>query len=127
MSTIPGGFDPAVLQRLIERGQLLETSAGLVVSDQPHVALQPALVEQEKNLLAAVLLGPADQRQRWGVFRRAIGLRFDEPVPSALWSDAGLRGLAVEIDALPGAQCPVVRRWPAGPGGGDRCTVSWSP
>lgn len=100
MSTIPGGFDPAVLQRLIERGQLLETSAGLVVSDQPHVALQPALVEQEKNLLAAVLLGPADQRQRWGVFRRAIGLRFDEPVPSALWSDAGLRGLAVEIDAL---------------------------
>jgi hypothetical protein len=57
-------------------------------------------VEQEKNLLAAVLIGPGDQRERLGEFRRAIGLRFDEVVPGSIWNDPGLRALAIEIDEL---------------------------
>jgi len=32
VSAIPGGFDPALLQRLIEQGVFLETAAGLVAA-----------------------------------------------------------------------------------------------
>jgi hypothetical protein len=98
---IAGGFDPALLQQLIERGVLIETAAGLVAAEPASTtAVEPCLVEQETTLLAAVLCGGDDQRERWGRFRRAIGLRFDEQVPGSLWSDAGLRALALEIDAL---------------------------
>jgi hypothetical protein len=97
---IPGGFDPALLQRLIDQGIFLETAAGLVAAAPVDAAPKPVLVEHEKNLLAAVLVGPGDQRERWGQFRRAIGLRFDELVPGSLWSQPGLRALALEIDEL---------------------------
>ena len=98
--TIPGSFDPALLQRMIDAGIFLETAAGLIAADPPALPAVQSLVEHEKNLLAAVLIGPGDQRERWGRFRRAIGLRFDEVVPAALWSEPGLRALALEIDAL---------------------------
>ena len=98
--TIPGSFDPALLQRMIDAGIFLETAAGLIAADPPALPVAQSLVEHEKNLLAAVLIGPGDQRERWGRFRRAIGLRFDEVVPAALWSEPGLRALALEIDAL---------------------------
>lgn len=98
--TIPGSFDPALLQRMIDAGIFLETAAGLIAAAPPALPAVQSLVEHEKNLLAAVLIGPGDQRERWGRFRRAIGLRFDEVVPAALWSEPGLRALALEIDAL---------------------------
>ena len=98
--TIPGSFDPALLQRMIDAGIFLETAAGLIAAETPALPAVQSLVEHEKNLLAAVLIGPGDQRERWGRFRRAIGLRFDEVVPAALWSEPGLRALALEIDAL---------------------------
>ena len=99
-TTIPGSFDPALLQRLIDQGVFLETAAGLVAAPAAALSVERSLVEHEKNLLAAVLIGPGDQRERWGQFRRAIGLRFDEQVPAALWSEPGLQALAQEIDAL---------------------------
>jgi hypothetical protein len=58
------------------------------------------LLLHEKDLLAAVLCGPDDHRERWGLFRRRIGLRYNEPVPEVLWSSAELRELAGEIDAI---------------------------
>ncbi|MCP9793579.1 DnaB-like helicase C-terminal domain-containing protein [Vulcanococcus limneticus] len=100
IGAIPGGFDPALVQSLIEQGVLLETAAGLVATEAPVAPPPEGLVEHEKNLLAAVLIGSGDQRERWGQFRRAIGLRFDEGVPASLWSDPGHRALALEIDAL---------------------------
>ena len=99
-STIPGAFDPALLQRMIDEGIFLETAAGLVAAEVPTLPANHSLVEHEKNLLAAVLVGTDDQRERWGLFRRAIGLRFDEVVPGSIWSQPGLRALALEIDEL---------------------------
>ena len=99
-TTIPGAFDPALLQRLIDAGAFIETAAGLMAAEPPVAAAPHGLIEQEKNLLAAVLIEPGDQRERWGQFRRSIGLRFDEAVPGSLWSQPGLRALALEIDAL---------------------------
>jgi hypothetical protein len=54
----------------------------------------------EKDLLAAVLKGPEDQSERWGLFRRRIGLRFHEPVPETFWSSPELVLIAEEIDAV---------------------------
>jgi len=99
-TTIPGGFDPALLQRMIDEGIFLETAAGLIPAEKPTLPANHSLVEHEKNLLAAVLVGTDDQRERWGQFRRAIGLRFDEVVPGSIWSQPGLRALALEIDEL---------------------------
>jgi len=98
--TIPGGFDPALIQRMIDEGIFLETAAGLMVAEVPEVPANHSLAEHEKNLLAAVLVGTDDQRERWGTFRRAIGLRFDEVVPGSIWTQPGLRALALEIDEL---------------------------
>jgi hypothetical protein len=99
-TALAGGFDPALLERLIAEGVFVETAAGLLPGEQATPAVDHSLVEQEKNLLAAVLIGPGDQRERWGQFRRAIGLRFNEVVPGSIWNDPGLRALAIEIDAL---------------------------
>ena len=99
-TALAAGFDPALLERLIAAGVFLETGAGLLPAERPTPVVDHTLVEQEKNLLAAVLIGPGDQRERWGQFRRAIGLRFDELVPGSIWTDPGLRALALEIDAL---------------------------
>ena len=97
---IPGGFDPALIQRMIDEGIFLETAAGLIPAEKPTLPANHSLVEHEKNLLAAVLIGSDDQRERWGLFRRAIGLRFDEVVPGSIWSQPGLRAVALEIDEL---------------------------
>jgi replicative DNA helicase len=99
-STIPGAFDPALLQKMIDDGVFIETAAGLMAAEIPDVPADHSLAEHEKNLLAAVLVGTDDQRERWGLFRRAIGLRFDEVVPGSIWTQPGLRALALEIDEL---------------------------
>ena len=44
-TTIPGGFDPALLQRMIDEGSSLETAAGLIASEQPTLPVNPSLVE----------------------------------------------------------------------------------
>jgi hypothetical protein len=99
-TTIPGAFDPAVIQRMIDQGLFIETASGLMAAEVPEVPADHSLAEHEKNLLAAVLVGTDDQRERWGLFRRAIGLRFDEVVPGSIWTQPGLRALALEIDEL---------------------------
>ena len=99
-TTIPGAFDPALIQRMIDQGLFIETAAGLMAAEVPEVPADHSLAEHEKNLLAAVLVGTDDQRERWGLFRRAIGLRFDEVVPGSIWTQPGLRALALEIDEL---------------------------
>jgi replicative DNA helicase len=99
-TTIPGAFDPALIQRMIDQGLFIETAAGLMAAEVPTVPVDHSLAEHEKNLLAAVLVGTDDQRERWGTFRRAIGLRFDEVVPGSIWTQPGLRALALEIDEL---------------------------
>ena len=99
-STIPGAFDPALLQKMIDDGVFIETAAGLMAAEVREVPADHSLAEHEKNLLAAVLVGTDDQRERWGQFRRAIGLRFDEVVPGSIWTQPGLRALALEIDEL---------------------------
>jgi hypothetical protein len=99
-TTIPGSFDPSLIQRMIDQGIFIETAAGLMAAEVPEVPANHSLAEHEKNLLAAVLVGTDDQRERWGLFRRAIGLRFDEVVPSSIWTQPGLRALALEIDEL---------------------------
>ena len=99
-TTIPGAFDPALIQRMIDQGLFIETAAGLMAAEVPTVPADHSLAEHEKNLLAAVLVGTDDQRERWGLFRRAIGLRFDEVVPGSIWTQPGLRALALEIDEL---------------------------
>jgi hypothetical protein len=57
-------------------------------------------LSQERALLAGVLVGQEDQTPRWGLFRRRIGLRCDEPVPDRLWSTADLKLVALEVDAI---------------------------
>jgi replicative DNA helicase len=99
-TTMPGAFDPSLIQRLIDEGVFIETAAGLMAAEVPDVPADHSLAEHEKNLLAAVLVGTDDQRERWGLFRRAIGLRFDEVVPGSIWTQPGLRALALEIDEL---------------------------
>jgi len=99
-TAMPGAFDPSLIQRLIDEGVFIETAAGLMAAEVPDVPADHSLAEHEKNLLAAVLVGTDDQRERWGTFRRAIGLRFDEVVPGSIWTQPGLRALALEIDEL---------------------------
>ena len=99
-TTIPGAFEPSLIQRMIDEGIFIETAAGLMAAEVPEVPANHSLAEHEKNLLAAVLVGTDDQRERWGLFRRAIGLRFDEVVPGSIWTQPGLRALALEIDEL---------------------------
>jgi hypothetical protein len=57
-------------------------------------------IAHERALLAGVLIGREDHSPRWGLFRRRIGLRYDEPVPARLWSSAELRLVAGEVDAI---------------------------
>ena len=85
-TTIPGAFDPSLIKRMIDEGIFIETAAGLMAAEVPEVPANHSLAEHEKNLLAAVLVGTDDQRERWGLFRRAIGLRFDEVVPGSIWT-----------------------------------------
>jgi hypothetical protein len=36
-NTIPGGFDPALIQRMIDEGVFIETAAGLMAAEVPEV------------------------------------------------------------------------------------------
>jgi hypothetical protein len=103
-------FDPARLDALITRGDWIATPDGPLPVAAPlgntpadAIPLQPAPMEwiaHERALLAGVLAGKDDHSPRWGLFRRRIGLRYDEPVPARLWSTAELRLVAGEIDAI---------------------------
>ena len=97
--------DTTWIDHAIRRGDHYETPQGpLPVPATEPASLSPPeaeeLVIQEKDLLAAVLCGADDQRERWGLFRRRIGLRYNEPVPDSLWSGSELRLVAGEIDAI---------------------------
>ena len=97
--------DTAWIDHAIRRVDHYETPQGpLPVPVTEPSSLSPPeaeeLVIQEKDLLAAVLCGSDDQRERWGLFRRRIGLRYNEPVPDSLWSGSELRLVAGEIDAI---------------------------
>ena len=48
-TTIPGGFDPALLQRMIDEGVFLETAAGLIPAEKPTLPANHSLVEHEKK------------------------------------------------------------------------------
>jgi hypothetical protein len=104
------GFDSALLDALIERGDHIATAHGplpvpLAGDFQPEgpsgagALGSPELLEHERAVLFAVLRGTDDQAQRWGLFRRRLGLRFNQPLPPSLWSTSELRLLAGEIDA----------------------------
>ena len=103
-------FDPARLDALITRGDWIATPDGPLpvaapLGDTPAdaIAMQPAPMEwiaHERAVLAGVLAGKDDHSPRWGLFRRRIGLRYDEAVPARLWSTAELRLVAAEIDAI---------------------------
>ena len=103
-------FDPARLDALITRGDWIATPDGPLPVAAPlgntpadAIAMQPAPMEwiaHERAVLAGVLVGKDDHSPRWGLFRRRIGLRYDEPVPARLWSTAELRLVAAEIDAI---------------------------
>ncbi len=106
------GFDGGRLDELITQGEWVATAAGpLPVPAAPGdpLAFLPTTaaaavpiewIEQERAVLAAVLSGLEDHTARWGLFRRRIGLRYDEPVPLRLWSTPEHRLVAAEIDAL---------------------------
>ena len=117
-SPIAGGFDAAVIERAIATGALIETASGLIPSgaghDDTHCESHgetrgetnpaadgalPELLEHERSILSAVLAGTSDNRELWGLFRRRIGLRFNEAVPASLWTSAEHRAVADEIDA----------------------------
>jgi len=101
MSHATAAFDPALLDELITQGDWIATARGpLPVPSPAAEAPPPDLLEHEKALLAAILRGPGDQGSLWGLFRRRIGLRFNEPVPEGIWSTAELRLIAGEIDAV---------------------------
>ena len=103
-------FDPARLDALITRGDWIATPEGpLPVAPpdgnstaelSPIPAAPTEWIAHEQALLAGVLAGTDDHSSRWGLFRRRIGLRYDEPVPARLWSRADLRLVAGEIDAI---------------------------
>ena len=96
------------LDALIASGDHLRTGTGLLPSPEGRQrnATDPARPDHERLLLTAVLLGDDDHSQRWGLFRRRIGLRFDQPVPDHLWSDADHGLIAAEIDAIFRGQRP---------------------
>ena len=97
-------FDPARLDALITRGDWIATPDGPLPVAAPlgntpadAIAMQPAPMEwiaHERAVLAGVLAGKDDHSPRWGLFRRRIGLRYDEPMPARLWSTAELRLVA---------------------------------
>jgi hypothetical protein len=103
-------FDPSRLDALITRGEWIATPEGPLPVYQSSTDAQldasplpPGPMEwiaHEQALLAGVLAGRDDNSPRWGLFRRRIGLRYDEPVPPRLWSRADLRLMAGEIDAI---------------------------
>ncbi|MEB3325768.1 MAG: hypothetical protein VKM17_10605, partial [Cyanobacteriota bacterium] len=103
-------FDPSRLDALISRGDWIATPEGPLpvgpeardsaLAGAPLPAGPEEWIAHERALLAGVLVGPEDHSPRWGLFRRRIGLRYDEAVPARLWSTAELRLVALEIDAI---------------------------
>ena len=84
-AALSGGLDPDLLDELILSGDWIATSSGPFPVGDPLDRIDPAppeLLEHERNLLAVVLQGPEDRRELWGIFRRRLGLRFNERCPS---------------------------------------------
>ena len=102
----PQGTDTGWLDAAIRKGDHYETPNGPLPLPPPDLQLPPPpmatgdLLLHEKDLLASVLPGIEDHTARWGIFRRRIGLRFNEAVPDSLWSTPELRLVASEIDAI---------------------------
>jgi len=100
---LSGGLDPDLLDELILSGDWIATGNGPFPVSDPLDRIDPAppeLLEHERNLLAVVLQGPEDRRELWGIFRRRLGLRFNESVPEWLWSHQEFRWIAAELDAI---------------------------
>ncbi|MFN6356052.1 MAG: DnaB-like helicase C-terminal domain-containing protein [Cyanobacteriota bacterium] len=102
-------FDPSRLDALISQGDWIATPEGPlpVASESPDRRAQLPLgpspeewIVHERALLSGVLTGKNDHSPSWGLFRRRIGLRYNEPVPARLWSNADLRLVATEVDAI---------------------------
>ena len=103
-------FDPTRLDALITRGDWIATPDGPLpvaaparepsTDPNPLAPMPLEWLAHEQALLAGVLAGGDDNSSRWGLFRRRIGLRYDEPVPARLWSRGDLRLVAGEIDAI---------------------------
>ena len=108
-------FDPSRLDALISQGDWIATPEGpLPVGPEPFgpgpggsahatAPLEPSPEEwiaHERALLSGVLTGKDDHSPSWGLFRRRIGLRYDQPVPARLWSTPELRLIATEVDAI---------------------------
>ena len=99
---------PPWLDAVIRQGDHIDTPRGPL--PVPPLALPPLasltaeagadLLLHENDLLAAVLAAGEDHSARWGLFRRRMGLRYNEAVPESLWSTAELRLVAGEIDAI---------------------------
>jgi replicative DNA helicase len=96
----------AWIDAAIRKGDHYETPLGPLPLPPPSLQLPSPPIEpgelllHEKDLLASVLPGDEDHTARWGIFRRRIGLRFNEAVPDSLWSTPELRLVAAEVDAI---------------------------
>ena len=96
----------AHLDALIRSGDHIETANGplpIAASDeweQPEGEELERMLAHERDLLASLLPGQEDHSSRWGLFRRRIGLRYDEPVPPGMWCHRSHRLIAEEIDAI---------------------------
>jgi hypothetical protein len=99
-------YDPTRLDALLRRGEGNTPSEPAPVGSEPAnpaVTLEPLPEEwiaHERALLAGVLGGRDDHSPQWGLFRRRIGLRYDQPVPAHLWSTPELQLVATEVDAI---------------------------
>jgi hypothetical protein len=103
-------FDPSRLDALISRGDWIATPEGPLpvgpgpessaLASAPLEPLPEEWIAHERALLSGVLTGREDHSASWGLFRRRIGLRYDQAVPASLWSTPDLRLVATEVDAI---------------------------
>ena len=54
---------------------------------------------QERLVLGFCLKGNIDHRERWGEFRKLLGLPYNKEMPDSLWEDIDCRDVAREVDA----------------------------
>jgi len=54
---------------------------------------------QERLVLGFCLKGNIDHRERWGEFRKLLGLPYNKEIPDSLWEDDDCRDVAREVDA----------------------------
>jgi len=111
-TTDPTGLTADEFDAVIAASDNLAIDLGLLPSPARTTvpadgAAHRAMLHHERSLLASVLLGGDDHSPRWGLFRRRIGLRFDEPCPASFWSHPDLVLIAAEIDAIFRGQRPL--------------------